>query len=98
MQRDCPCACAEVCLCPHNSTSNVVAFVMIHDKMKIFLRDVCKKKTRNHRGRSKASLTEHHGTVSDVHIVRKTWVLVAKDKSNHPVADSFHTVPQESWS
>ena len=25
--------------------------------------------------------------MSDVQIVRYTWVLVAKDKSNHPVAD-----------
>ena len=36
--------------------------------------------------------------VSDVQIVRYTWVLVAKDKSNHPVADSLRSVPQESWS
>ena len=36
--------------------------------------------------------------VSDVQIVRKTWVLVAKDKSNHPVADSFRSVPWDSWS
>ena len=36
--------------------------------------------------------------VSDVHIVRYTWVLVAKDKSHHPVADSLRSVPQESWS
>ena len=27
--------------------------------------------------------------VSDVQIVRYTWVLVVKDKSNHPVADSL---------
>ena len=30
-----------------------------------------------------------------VQVVRKTWVLVAKDKSNHPVADSLRSVPQE---
>ena len=36
--------------------------------------------------------------VFDVRIVRYPWVLVAKDKSNHPVADSLHSVPQESWS
>ena len=35
---------------------------------------------------------------SDVQIVRYTWVVVAKDKSNHPVADSLRSVPQESWS
>ena len=34
--------------------------------------------------------------VSDVRIVRETWVLVAKDKSNHPAADSLRSVPQES--
>ena len=33
-----------------------------------------------------------------VQIVRYTWVLVAKGKSNHPVADSLRGVPQESWS
>ena len=31
-----------------------------------------------------------------VQIVRYTWVLVAKDKSNHPAA-SLRGVPQESW-
>ena len=33
-----------------------------------------------------------------VQIVRYTWVLVAKDKSNHPEADSLRGVTQESWS
>ena len=33
-----------------------------------------------------------------VQIVREIWVLVAKDKSNHPAADSLRGVPQESWS
>ena len=33
-----------------------------------------------------------------VQIVRETWVLVAKDKSNHPVAGSLRGVPHESWS
>ena len=36
--------------------------------------------------------------VSDVQIVRCTRVSVVKDKSNHPVADSLRSVPQESWS
>ena len=36
--------------------------------------------------------------VSDVQIVRFTWVLVAKDKPNRPVTDSLRSVPQESWS
>ena len=35
MQRDCPCACAVACFCPHNSIWNVVASVRIHDHMKI---------------------------------------------------------------
>ena len=52
----------------------------------------------NHCGRSKASMTEHHGKVFEVHIVRYTWVLVAKDKSNRLVLDSLRSVPQESWS
>ena len=30
--------------------------------------------------------------VSDFQIVRDTWVSVAKDKSNHPVADSLRSV------
>ena len=29
--------------------------------------------------------------VSDVQIVRYTWILVANDKSNHPVADSLRS-------
>ena len=33
--------------------------------------------------------------VSDVSIVRFTWVLVVKDKSNHLVVDSLRSVPQE---
>ena len=33
-----------------------------------------------------------------VQIVRETWVLVVKDKSNHPVADSLRSVPRDSWS
>ena len=43
------CACAVACLHPHNSISNVVVSVTIHDDMKIFT------------GRSKTLLTEHHG-------------------------------------
>ena len=41
---------------------------------------------------------EQSWKVSDVQIVRETWVLVAKDKSNRPVADSLRSVPQESRS
>ena len=43
------CACALACLYPHNSISNVVAFVTIHDdkmylQIYFFIRDVAKKK------------------------------------------------------
>ena len=41
-QRDCTCACAVVCLYPHNFISNYVVSLTIHDNMKIFLRDVAK--------------------------------------------------------
>ena len=44
MQCDCTCACAVACLHPDNSVSNAAASVTIHDYMKIFIRDVCKKK------------------------------------------------------
>ena len=33
-----------------------------------------------------------------VQIVRYTWVLMARDKSNHLAAASLRSVPQESWS
>ena len=36
--------------------------------------------------------------MSDAQIVRYVWVSVAKDKSNHLVADSLRSVPQKSWS
>ena len=41
------------------------------------------------------SLTGTSWQVSHVQIVLYTWVLVAKDKSNHPVADSLRSVPQD---
>ena len=44
MQRDCTCACAVARLHPHNSISNVVVSLIIHDKKKyIYIRDVAKK-------------------------------------------------------
>ena len=43
--------------------------------MYIFVRECSEKKNMNHCGRSQASLTEHHGKVSDAQIVRYTWVL-----------------------
>ena len=37
MQRDCTCACAVACLHPHNSISNVVASVTIHDDKYVYI-------------------------------------------------------------
>ena len=36
--------------------------------------------------------------VSDVQVVHYTWVLVAKDNPNRPVANSLRSVFQQSWS
>ena len=33
-----------------------------------------------------------------VQIVRYLWVLVAKDKWNHPAADSLRGIHEKSWS
>ena len=76
------------CLHPHNSISNVVASVTIHDDMNkyIFIRDGCRKNK---------PLWKVKGFLQ---IARETWVLVTKDKSNHPVAASLRSVPQETWS
>ena len=40
----CSCECAVACLYPHNSSSNVVVSLTIHDDMfmYVFIRDVCK--------------------------------------------------------
>ena len=76
------CACAVACLSPHNSISNVVVSVTIHDNVHIYQR-CCKNMIP---------------LWKVVQIVRCTWVSVAKDKSNHPAADSLRSVPQESWS
>ena len=37
MQRDCTCACAVACLHPHNSVSNVVVSLTIHDHENIYI-------------------------------------------------------------
>ena len=37
MQRDCTYACAVACLHPHNSVSNVVVSLTIHDNMNIYI-------------------------------------------------------------
>ena len=75
--------------------------VTIHDDtylhMYIFLGDVCKKKMKP-LCKVKGFFNRTSWKVSDVPIVRDTWVLVANDTSNHPVAVSLRSVPQESWS
>ena len=81
MQRDCTCACSVACLHPHNSISNVVVGVLANMKPL---------------WKIKGFFNRTSWKVSDLQIVRKTWVLVATDKSNHPVADSLGSVPQES--
>ena len=77
------CACAAACLCPHNSISNVMAHVTIHDDnlyiyiyiyIKIFIRDVAEK-TFTPLWKVKGSFNRTTWKVSDVRIVRKTWVL-----------------------
>ena len=100
MQRDCTCACAVACLYPHNSISNVVASVTIHDDMYIFtyLEEMFEKKKKKPLWKVRGFFYRTSWKVSDVQIVRYYWVSVAKDKSNHPVADSFRGVPQESCS
>ena len=35
---------------------------------------------------------------TNAQIVRYTFFMGAKDKSNHPVADSLRSVPQDEWS
>ena len=68
-----PCACAAACLHPHNSISNVVASVTIHDNTCVYIYisiQICIGDA--------AKFTKPLWKV--VQIVRYTWVLVAKDK------------------
>ena len=92
MQRDCTCACAVACLHPHNSISNVVVSLTIHDDRYTFKR--CREMKPLWKVRGFFDRTSWK--VSDVQTVRYTWVLVVKDKSNHPGTDSLRRVPQES--
>ena len=48
------CACALACLYPHNSISNVMVFLTIHDNMKNYFKDMLQR-TLNHCGRSSKS-------------------------------------------
>ena len=86
------CLCCGLFVRLHNSNSNVAVSLTIHDDTE----DVCKnmKPLRKVKG----FFYRTSRKVSHVQIVRYTWVLVANDTSNHPVADSLRSVPQESWS
>ena len=64
--------------------------------MKIFTRNGRRKKNMKPLWKVQSFFDRTSWTVSDVQIVRYTWVLVARDKSNHPVADFLRSVPQES--
>ena len=68
------CARAVACLYPHNSISNVVASVTIHDNMYICVRDVRKKHQTVVEGQ-RLFFNRTSWKVSDVQIVRYTWVL-----------------------
>ena len=43
MQRDCTCACAVACLHPHNSISNVVVSLTIHNNIHLYLSEMQQK-------------------------------------------------------
>ena len=74
----CKCACAVACLCPHNSISNIVVSLTIHDDMYMFmylsLRDVAK--TWNHCGRSKTSSCAHTRTLSYTDTYKYTYTYI----------------------
>ena len=61
-------------LCPHNSNSNVVVSLTIHDNMKIFEKDVAKNMKPS--WKVKGFFNRTSWKVSDVQIVRKTWDFV----------------------
>ena len=67
-------------LCTHTVSSipNVVVSLTIHDNTKMFIGDVCEKNMKP--------------LWKVVQIVRYTWVLLAKDKSNHSAADSLRSL------
>ena len=70
----------------------------VFDNMYTYMYKRSSKKHETILGRSEASFNRTSWIVSDAQIVRYAWVLVAKDKSNRPVADSIRSVLQESWS
>ena len=95
---------------PRNSISKVVVSLTIHDVIYIYIYIYIlfsKKIVYTYKGcgKNRKPLWKVNGffnqtswKVSDVQIVGGTWVLVVKDKTNRGVADSLHSVPQESWS
>ena len=68
------CACAVACLCPHNSISNVVASLTIHDDMNIFVQEMFTKKMKP-LWKVEGFFNRKSWKESDVQIVRETWVL-----------------------
>ena len=68
------CACAVACLSPHNSISNVVVSLTIHDN--VHMQKTCsKKKNMKPSWKVKGSFNRTSWKVSDVRIVRYTWIL-----------------------
>ena len=62
-------------LCPHNSISNVVVSLTIHDNMYIYLFARCVAKNMKPLWKVKGFCNRTSWKVSDVQIVRHTWVL-----------------------
>ena len=79
MQRDCTCACAVACLHPRNSMSNVVVSLMIHYDTYIYMflhfRDVAE--NMKSLWKVEGFFNRTSWKVSDVQIVRSTWVFVS---------------------
>ena len=70
----CPCACAVACLHPHNSNSNVVVSVTIHVDMYKYICERCSKNMKP-LWKVKGSFNRTSWKVSDLRIVRYTWVV-----------------------
>ena len=88
-----PCACAAACLHPHNSISNVVASVTIHDDIYIyiyiyilffyFFKKECRKNMKP-LWNVKIFFNWTSWKVSDVQIVRYTWVFGGERQTRTP--------------
>ena len=77
------CASVVACLCPHNSISNVVVSVTIHDATDVHVLKKTVAKTWNHCGRSCKSFVT----------LGLRW-----RKTNRTIRRLIRSVPQESWS